>query len=130
MFYSWLIAVFNFGSVFGAILSGFLVKCLPYWYLYVIGLVAHISGFLIYVLTYEGWLILISKFLSGYFLGVQWSLGISYVAKSSEEYVAVLQARGKRVDDGSVERVKRFVFSSQTVGTGIGFIVGPGKLYP
>ncbi len=120
-FYSWLIAIFNFGSVFGAIVSGFLVHCFPYWYLFAISLVTHITGFTLYAVSYERWLILISKFLSGYFLGAQWSLSIGYTAKSAEEYVGLL--RGK----SSVEEVKRYVFSSHTVGVAIGFVVGPGE---
>ncbi len=126
-FYSWLIAVFNFGSVFGAIVSGFLVHCVPYWHLFAISLVTHITGFTLYAVTYKGWLILISKFLSGYFIGAQWSLSIGYTAKSAEEYVGIL--RGVELDRGSVEKVKRYVFSSQAVGVAIGFVVGPGELY-
>lgn len=128
MFYSWLIAVFNFGSVFAAILSGFLIKCLPYWHLFSVGLLAHTLGFVLYAVTYEGWLILISKFLSGYFLGVQWALGIAYTTRSSEDYVRALEELGERVEEDTVERVKRYVFSSHTVGVALGFVLGPGQI--
>ena len=119
--------MFNFGSVFGAVGSGFLVKFLPYWYLFIVSLIAHITGYVIYAVTYEGWLIMISKFMSGLFLGAQWALSISYTAKSAEEYVALLEEGGVAVNENSVEKIKRYIFSSHTAGVAIGFVVGPGK---
>jgi len=126
-FYAWLIAVFNFGSVFGAAAGGFLVKFLPYWYLFAASLVAHTTGYVLYAVTYQGWLIMLSKFLSGLFLGIQWALSISYTARSSHEYVSLIEERNGPTYEGSVEKIKRYVFSSHTAGVGIGFIVGPGR---
>ncbi len=107
-------------------MSGLLVRWLPYWHLFAVSLLAHIAGFTLYALTYQGGLVLLSKFLSGYFIGAQWSLAIGYTAKSCQEYVGVTKGAWSD-NERRVEDVKRYVLSSHTVGVAIGFVVGPGK---
>ena len=107
-------------------LSGLLVRCIPYWYLFMSSLLTHIVGFLLYAFTYEGWLLIISKFLSGYFLGAHFTLSLSYASESSVEYVDLMRRRKKKVDDGTTERVKGYLFSLVTIGECLGCFFGPG----
>lgn len=126
-FYSWTLAVFNLGSLVGAILTGFIVQCIPYWYLILLGLILHTVGYIIYAVTYVGWLIMISKFMSGYFLGAQVTLALSYASKSSLEYVEVLREMEKKPDEGTAMRVRNYIFALQAIGISLGLLLGPGK---
>ncbi len=106
--------------------SGLLIRWFPYWHLLAISLLSHITGFLLYALTYQPALILVSKFLSGYYIGAQWSLSIGYTAKSCEEYVSVVKGAWQSIEY-DIEHVKRYVLSTHAVGVAIGFVVGPGE---
>lgn len=126
-FYSWLLATYNIGAGVGAVSSGFLVRCFPYWYLYMFSLLTHIVGYTICAITYEDWLLMISMFLSGYFIGAEMTLAYSYASESSVEYVELMRKRKKKVEEGTGLRVKSYLFSLQSVGYLCGNFLGPGK---
>ena len=119
--------MFNLGSLTGAILTGFLLLCIPYWYLILLGLILHTTGYILYAVTYVGWVIIISKFISGYFLGAQITLALSYASKSSLEYVEVQREMGKKSDESTAVRVRNYIFTLQSIGISLGFLLGPGK---
>ena len=123
-FYSWVITLFNVGALIGAILCGFLVKFIPYWHLILLSLLAHTIGYVTYAVTYEGWLIMVSKVLSGFFIGAEMALALSYFAESSMEYEDLLRKLGKRTSGTSF---RNSLFAVHNIGVNIGYIFGPGK---
>ena len=105
-----------------------MVKYLPYCHLFLIALIAHIVGYVLYAVTYEGWVILISKFLAWWFLGSQRALALSYATSSSVEYVKALEETGQKIEENAAARIRDYLFSAQTIGICLGFFVGPGQL--
>ena len=63
---------------------------------------------------------MISKFISGYFLGAQMTLALSYASKSSLEYAEVLREMGKTSDEGTAVRVRNYIFALQSIGISLG----------
>ena len=111
------------GGAVGALLSGFLTKLIPYWYLVFASLVVHTVSYVIYAVTWTAWLIIFSKLLSGMFIGSVMTLGFAYFGSSYEDYRAALKALGKKDDK---RRLKDKLFALDTVGINIGFLLGQG----
>lgn len=124
LFYSWVISIFNIGALFGAVGCGLLIKYLPYWHLILFILVTHSIGYVLYAISYEGTLIMISKFLSGIFIGGELTLALSYFAESSVDYTNLMLQRGEKCDEGTV---RRRLFAWHNIGVGVGYIIGPGR---
>ncbi len=110
----------------GGLVSGFLVETIPYWYLWVIALTTHTLGYIIYSLASQGWLIMISRLLAGYFLGAVITLSFSYFASSSAKYVERQSELGIKTKENSKERLKNYSFTVLMFGYSTGFILGPG----
>ena len=87
-FYSLVVMVFNFGGLVGALSAGFLIKFLPYWYLLFASLLLHTFGYILYAVSTQGWLIVISKLLSGVFVGMEMTIILAYFAQKSVIYQA------------------------------------------
>ena len=126
-FYSWAISVFNIGAVIGALLNGILSKFLPYWYLVLSSLIMHTLGYVLYAIATSGWHIILSKFLSGLFVGAESTLGFAYISESNADYQAAIIELGE--DDKKATRVKHTLFALQSLGSNIGYILGPGMYY-
>lgn len=124
LFYSWVIAMFNMGALVGAVGSGILVKHVPYWHLVLLVLVLHTIGYVLYAISYDGWVIMISKFLSGTFIGGEMTLALSYFAESSLQYEEILLQLDKKITKGNT---RRRLFAWHNVGVGLGYIIGPGR---
>lgn len=124
LFYSWVIAVFNIGALFGAVGSGFLIKYIPYWHLILAILASHTVGYVLYAISYEGWVIMVSKFLSGIFIGGEMTLALSYFAESSTEYRTIWKQMGENYEERNT--IRRKLFAWHNIGVGIGYILGPG----
>lgn len=123
VFYSVLISLFNIGALVGAVVSGFLIKFIPYWYLIMFSLLAHTIGYIMYAVTYIDWLIMISKFLSGLYIGAELTLALSYFAESSIEYNDIKSDSNQK---GS-SKLRNMLFAFHNLGINIGYIVGPGE---
>ena len=126
-FYSWSLAINSIGSFVGGMLTGLLVRCIPYWYLFMSSLLTHIVGFILYAVANEGWILMISKFLAGYFVGAGFTLALSYYSESSVEYVDLMRKRKKEINDDTAERLKGYLFTIVTIGETLGSLAGPGK---
>lgn len=112
------------GALFGAVGSGLLIKYIPYWHLILLNLVSHTLGYILYATSYSGWAIMLSKFLSGIYIGGEMTLALSYFAESSPKYNNILlQLYGTENDNG---KTRRKLFAWHNVGVGIGYILGPG----
>ena len=125
MFYSWVITVFNMGAFIGGLGTGCLVKFIPYWYLILVSLVLHTVGYIAYAISNEGWLVMTSKLLSGYFIGAELTLALSYFAESSIDYEAAMTKLGKPTDSG--EGIRNKLFALHNIGVNIGYFLGPGN---
>ena len=127
LFYSLLISGFNLGSVIGGIANGLLSKCVPQWYLWMFMLLAHTSGYIIYALASNGWLIMLSKIMSGYFLGAVLNLGFSYLSVTSVQYIKLQEERGIEVDEKSAFKLRNTLFAMNGIALSIGYFIGPGN---
>ena len=123
LFYSWVIALFNIGALFGAVGSGLLIKYIPYWHLILLTLLTHTVGYILYAISNQGWVIMISKLLSGVYIGGEMTLALSYFAESSVEYENIMLKLGKDKKSGSI---RRKLFAWHNVGVGVGYFIGPG----
>jgi len=123
-FYSALISLFNIGAFAGAVFCGLMLKCIPYNQLIFGSLVAHILGYVIYGVTDIGWLIMVSKFLSGLFIGAELTLALSYFAESSVLYKKLRFELGDDTEYSFGSRDSLFAWHN--IGINIGYIFGPG----
>ncbi len=116
----------EFGAIVGGLVCGFLVETIPHWYLWIIALVTHIIGYIIYSLASQGWLIIISRLLAGYFLGAIITLYFSYFASSSLTYVETQRKLGIETNENSKEKLKNLGFTLMSFGYTTGFVLGSG----
>lgn len=125
-FYSLVVMVFNFGGLVGALSAGFLIKFLPYWHLLFSGLLLHTFGYILYAVSTQGWLIVISKLLSGVFIGMEMTIVLAYFAEKSVIYQANLKATKKDNEKKSPE-LRGKLFALNNIAVNIGYLLGPGK---
>ena len=122
-----LISSVNFASLIGGVISGLLMRSVPYWHLLLIALVSHTVGFVLYCLSYQGWLMMIARLLSGYFVGAIVTLSFGYCTVSSEAYVKVRSDLGKQTDEKSSFRIRNYLFSALSLSHGVGVVISAGK---
>ena len=67
---------------------------------------------------------MLSKLLSGVYIGGDLTLSLSYFAESSEDYRNTLLELGKKPDDTGT--IRRKLFAWHNIGVGVGYILGPG----
>ena len=127
LFYSFLISALNVGGAIGGIASGSLVRFVPYWYLFLTALISHTVAFVIYCLSYQGWLMLISRILSGYFDGAIITLAFSYCTSSSEDYVKLRKDLGKKTNKKSSVELRNLLYGIVSFGYTFGIIISAGK---
>ena len=125
MFYSWVIATFNVGALVGALGTGLATKYIPYWHIILVGLISHTVGYVIYPLATTGWLIIISKFLSGLFVGQELTVALAYFAESSLDYQAAHKALGN--SKVKSDTIRNRLFALHNIGVDIGYVLGPGE---
>ena len=123
-FYSWVITVFNVGAILGSLSGGLLLKWVPYWHLLLGSLVLHTLGYILYAVASSGWLIMLSKLLSGIFIGAEMTLALAYFGESNSSYKTAIKELGK--EDGKATRMKHQLFALHSVGINIGYVFGPG----
>ena len=124
LFYSLLISATNVGTIIGGLVCGFLVRIVPYWYLWAVSLVAHTISYVMYCVVHQGWLMMISRLLAGYFAGAILTLGFSYFTDTSVLYVEELT--GAKTES---ERVRNYLFATFSFSMNLGFLLGPGKRF-
>lgn len=125
-FYSASIALFYTGEFIGAIIAGFLIQIVPYWYVTLASLLIYTVSYVMYALTTMGWLLILSRLLSGGFIGVIVTVAPTYFGHTNEMYVMALKELGKCVKDSNV-RVKDSLFALHSLGLGCGFLIGTGE---
>jgi len=115
-----------FGAAIGGIISGFLTRSIPYWYLWMISLVSHTVGYVIYCVAYQGWLIMVSRLMSGYFVGAVITLAFNYNTSSSETYTEIKRELGMEVGEKDAYRLRNQLYAFVSIGYSIGLVIGSG----
>ena len=110
----------------GSISGGILLKWVPYWHMLLTSLFLHSLGYVLYAVATTGWLIMISKLLSGVFIGAEMTLALAYFGESNAAYRTALKEQGK--NENKATRVKHKLFALHSVGVNVGYIFGPGLL--
>ena len=70
---------------------------------------------------------MISRLLSGYFVGSSVASSYSYCTISSEAYVKLKNDLGKRTDEKSSFLLRNYLFSALSLAHGTGVIISAGK---
>ena len=123
-FYSWLLATLFTGSVIGSLLSGVLLKYVPYWHLILTSLLLHTVGYVLHATAKTGWVVMLSKLLSGTYIGADMTLSFTYICESIGKYQKALHELGE--DDRKANGVKNRLFAFQAFGFNIGNLIGAG----
>ena len=127
-FYSLTYVALFVGHVMAAVTTGLLFNLIPTWYLFLVSTLSHTLGYLLYALATNGWMMILARVLAGLQLGAVDSLSFSYFGVSFEKYKQNLKVLGK-FEEKKVAKVKGYVFSSNSIGTTLGFWVGAGMNY-
>ena len=125
-FYSLTYTVFFVGYTTSAIANGLLFNLIPTCYLFLVAILCHTLGYLLYALCTNGWMMLVSRGISGISLGLVISVTFAYLGVSSNKYAENLTILG-RFEEKKVARVKGFIFSIFNIGYSTGFAFGAGK---
>ena len=121
-FYSWVISVNNIGGFLGGIAGVVLSSTLPYWFSFMISVVCHTVGFLLYAVVTHGWMLVIGRLLVGIFTGLHRSLTFAYFAVTYEYYISM----NGDLESKNYCRIKDILFALYTVSTSLGYLIGAG----
>ncbi len=69
---------------------------------------------------------MISKLLSGIYIGGEMTLSLAYFAESSVKYSSISAELGRVYKN---EMIRRKLFAWHNIGVGVGYILGPGVLF-
>jgi len=124
-FYAWTIAAFSIGEFVGALSAGILTNIIPFWHNVLISILAHTFGYLLYALATEGWMMIISRLLTGIFVGMQSVTAFTYFGVSYEKYLQAL-GEGRKEEERKTIRVKDTLFALFALSSNMGHLIGPG----
>ena len=123
--YSLAIAFRCTGAFIASVVTGFLLNWIPYWHLNLISLVGLTIGWSIYATAVYGWMVLLSRLMTGSFIGMHYTLTYAYFGESFEDYVAAQ----KELDNyGEHQAAMRdILFALHGVAMYLAYLVGLGK---
>ncbi len=127
LIYTLLNSAVNLGAMIGGLSAGFLVRCVPYWYLWLLTLISHIFGNILYSTGNQAWIIMIARLLVGCFTGASLTLSVSYVSTSSDTYIKVKSGVNK-INNKDVAQLRSVLLSILSFAFTAGSIIGPGKV--
>ncbi len=129
LFYSLVIASLFAGSIVRAFLAGFLVKCVPYWYLLNCFICADIFGFLLYGIASQGWMMIVAMILVGLFTGGELTLAFNYTTEMNFMYVSVFKDRGETYDCDKTKNIhfRNYLYVIHSFGTCTGYVIATGQ---
>ncbi len=126
-FYSTLMATFYGIAAFAALLSGVLVRCVPFWYQYLAYTTALIAGSVLYGISNQSWVLVLSLITIGLYVGAEGSLANNYANKLSNQYVGALEKKGDTIGNEQEKvKIRNYLYTAHIFGQGIGFIIGTG----
>ena len=93
------------------------------------GVLSHTFGYLLYSLSTSGWMILLSRLLTGAFAGVIETLAYSYISERESDYEAA-HAKVSEANNVKVKpmRIKEYMYAFLTVSITLSYLIGPGNL--
>ena len=97
---------------------------MPYWYLFVTAVCTQILGYAICGLATQGWHVLLSQILVGYFVGAFSTLSLSYANDSSTTYAKVITRETHEVDEEYRVRIRDFLYTLINTAAMFGYYVG------
>ena len=108
-------------------ITGFLLKAIPYWHLNLTSLVFHVIGWVLYATAVNGWMLQLGRLLPGIFTGMHYTLAYTYFGESFEDYVAAQ----KELDNYGERQaaVKDIVFAMHGIAMNLANIIGLGQCY-
>ena len=125
-FYSLTYSVYFMGHTTAAITSGLIFNLVPTWHLFLVTILFHTVGYLLYALCTNAWMMLVARGLAGIALGLGTSGSFAYFGVSCDKYAENLKILGK-FEEKKAARVKGFVFGTVNVANAIGFLIGGGE---
>ena len=87
-------------------------------------LLAHTSGYILLLITYDPWVVMISKALSGFYIEAESTVVLAYLAESSVDYTRAMKKLGRK--SGKSSDIRNHLFALHYFGVIIGYLVGPG----
>ena len=123
--------MYAIGEIAFAFLNGCLIKFVPYWYLVVLAITINIIGYLIYLLTTVGWMILIARLLAGGFSGMSDTTVLTYFSEREQEYNQLQDSHNKLgSSDLKICRdgAKEMLFAFCQLVITVAFLFGTGVL--
>ena len=117
-----MISVNNIGGFLGGIAGVILSSYLPYWFSFMISVVCHTVGFLLYAVVTHGWMLVIGRLLVGIFTGLHRALTFAYFAVTYEYYITMKED----LESKKYCRIKDILFALYTVSTSLGYLIGAG----
>lgn len=128
LFYSLIIAFMYVGSVAGGFSAAFLVKFIPYWYLFIFFISFHVLGFILYATATQGLMLILAMTLIGLFNGGEVTLVFNYATDASSVYVETLKEKGKRFecDKTKAVQIRNYLYAIHSFGYSVGFGIGSG----
>ena len=69
---------------------------------------------------------MLSKLLSGVFIGAEMTLALAYFAESNSSYKTAITGLGE--EESRANRMKHQLFALHSVGVNVGYIFGPGLI--
>ena len=132
-FYSWTITIYSLGEVIMAPLAGYSTRIVPYWYILAIGILMQMFGYIIYAVGSAGWMLLLSRLLTGGYSGIIETISYSYVSEKEQDYREAYfqvheQDLAKKNGKLKLPNVKEKVFSLLTIVIAFAYLLGPGKV--
>ena len=110
-------------------MGGLLLRWVPYWHLVFTSLGLHTLGYILYAVATSGWVVMLSKLLSGVFIGAEMTLALAYFGESNLAYKAAVKELGKG-GERRAARMKHTLFALHSVGVNVGYVFGPGRFVP
>ena len=132
--YLWAVTVYNVGFVLLAVATGVLLKFVPFLHVLSAALLLNLFGSLLYAISTNGAMIIVSRFLAGTYNGIILTASFAYISSREfdfqDAYILKVTKEGKansvRKKLQHHPRVKETTFSLLSFAVTTSYLVGPG----
>ena len=127
MMYAFAFTVLNIGELIGALSTGMLAQFVSYGYISFAGLMIHILSYVLYALSTQGWMLIVSRLFSGIVIGSSFALAPSYFSETHELYLAQLKQLGEEPEQKKKVQIKDVLYAFHALSMAGGFLLGMGE---
>ena len=132
--YLWAVTVYNIGFVLLALVTGIVLAFAPFLHVFSVALLLYLSGSLLYAISTNGAMIIVSQFLAGAYNGILLTASLAYISSREfnfqDAYILKVTKGGKANSVGKKlqhhPRVKETTFSLLSFAVTAAYLVGPG----